>query len=210
MAYYKRILVCFDLSDTDEVLAQHVSNYCNENQVDKVYFLNVTNTLEIPDEIAEKYPDLLVPVDESIKKSMAYTIEKYFPERSSYEIDVAEGSRAEKILKWSKVKDTDLIVMGLKADRQGVDVLIRKIAKLAHSTLSLIPDQVPEKLNRILIPMDFSGHSKMALEEAIGLKTKNPWVEIRGLHIYTVPSGYHKTGKSYEEFAEIMKQNALK
>jgi len=34
--------------------------------------------------------------------------------------------------------------------------------------------------------------------------------EIRCLNVYDVPSGYYKTGKSYEQFAEIMKGHAEK
>jgi hypothetical protein len=33
--------------------------------------------------------------------------------------------------------------------------------------------------------------------------------EIYTQNIFTVPSGYHYTGKTYEEFAAIMKQNAV-
>ncbi|MFY9941798.1 MAG: hypothetical protein WAK57_06455 [Desulfobacterales bacterium] len=32
--------------------------------------------------------------------------------------------------------------------------------------------------------------------------------EIYCLHVYSVPIGFYKTGKSYEEFAEIMKGHA--
>ena len=47
----------------------------------------------------------------------------------------------------------------------------------------------------------------MAFEEVRYYKEKNPNVKIYALSIFDVPTGYYKTGKSYEEFAEIMRKN---
>jgi nucleotide-binding universal stress UspA family protein len=48
------------------------------------------------------------------------------------------------------------------------------------------------------------------MEVAVAFAKANGIGEIRCLHIYSVPSGFHKTGKSYEQFAEIMKGHAEK
>jgi nucleotide-binding universal stress UspA family protein len=39
-------------------------------------------------------------------------------------------------------------------------------------------------------------------------KSRINWAELVPLHLYEVPHGYSKTGKTYEEFSEIMKENA--
>jgi len=58
--------------------------------------------------------------------------------------------------------------------------------------------------------VDFSEISMDALEVAVALALAAELKEIHCLHVYNVPLGYYKTGKSYEEFAEIMKGHAEK
>ena len=50
-----------------------------------------------------------------------------------------------------------------------------------------------------------------AVETAISIASASSGIkEIHCLHVYNVPIGFYKTGKSYEEFAEIMKGHAEK
>ncbi len=55
--------------------------------------------------------------------------------------------------------------------------------------------------------MDFSDHSVMTMQFAERIAEEQN-CEIVGLHIYSIPTGYYKTGKSHEEFAEIMETHA--
>ena len=66
-------------------------------------------------------------------------------------------------------------------------------------------------LKKILVPVDFSDYSRVAVEKAVDFARLVPnEVEIFAQNIYSVPQGYHYTGKSKEEFAEIMKDNSQK
>src|SRR5690606_23592470 len=61
---------------------------------------------------------------------------------------------------------------------------------------------------KLLVPSDFSDYSKDALEEAIMIAERHGGLEIVCQNVFTVPSGYHYTGKSYEEFTQIMRMHA--
>jgi hypothetical protein len=61
----------------------------------------------------------------------------------------------------------------------------------------------------VLVPVDFSKHSTLALEQAMEL-ANNEQAHITCVNVYSVPSGYSKTGKSYEEFAEIILNHSKK
>src|SRR5690606_23842167 len=60
----------------------------------------------------------------------------------------------------------------------------------------------------VMVPVDFSSYSILSLEFAQAI-TNDPG-KIKCYHIYEVPAGYTKTGKSFKEFSEIMLQNAQK
>ena len=48
------------------------------------------------------------------------------------------------------------------------------------------------------------------MEEAIKIARKYENMKIICQNVFTVPGGYHYSGKTYDEFAEIMKENAKK
>ena len=49
------------------------------------------------------------------------------------------------------------------------------------------------------------------MEEAIGISRKyDSDIKIICQNVFTVPGGYHYSGKTYEEFAEVMRANAEK
>jgi nucleotide-binding universal stress UspA family protein len=59
------------------------------------------------------------------------------------------------------------------------------------------------------VPSDFSDYSKEALEEAVKiLENQRDKAEIICQNVFSIPSGYQVTGKSHEEFTEILKIHA--
>jgi nucleotide-binding universal stress UspA family protein len=61
-----------------------------------------------------------------------------------------------------------------------------------------------------LAPIDFSENSKMALEQAIEVCGHYKNAKIQCLNVYSIPQGYHYSGKSMEEYESIMQIHAQK
>ncbi|MCG8307770.1 MAG: universal stress protein [Cytophagales bacterium] len=206
----KRILVAVDLTEMDESLVRYITYLSNRITIDKVYFINVMKNMELPDEIIEKYPNLVAPMDEATKNEIKFTIDEEAGNQLNvdYEIKVTDGDATDKILKWARIKEVDMIVLGRKSGLDGHGIVSSKIVKLAPCTVVFVPEVLPELLKRLLVPIDFSDASKLAVEYALFIADKVPGLKITFLNVYHVPTGYHVSGKSYEEFADIMKQNA--
>lgn len=208
MKKFKKILVGLDLSPLDEVLIRKTAELVRFYKAEKVYFVHVAKDLALPEEVSNTYPDLLAPVDEAIETGISDAVRAAgFPEETEYEVDAKEGSPLDKILRWSKVKDVDLIIMGRKQDLEGSGALAKRIALRAPCSVLFLKENLPEEpFRRVLVPIDFSSYSLLALEQAQEI-SQDP-SNIKCLHFYEVPAGYTKTGKSYEEFSEIMHANA--
>ncbi|NNF22487.1 MAG: universal stress protein [Saprospiraceae bacterium] len=206
-----RILICLDLSEVDDQLIKAASSVGNHLHGKKFFFLHIVESFDLPTEIEEKYPNLLAPVDENVKHIIEDKIQKNFKnhEDFEYEIEIKEGNTTDIILKQSQAHEIDLLIMGKKLKDQGSGMLPEKIVKLCHCSFLLVPYNSYEGLKRILVPLDFSKSSKMALEQAMHI-SKISGASITCQHGYKVPSGYHSTGKTYAEFAEIMRANAMK
>ena len=210
MENIKRILVAVDLTEMDESLIKYIAYLSNEIKLDKVYFINVMKSMELPEKIVQKYPNMAAPMDEATKKEIQYTIDEEAGNqlKVDYEIKVTDGDAADKILKWAKIKDVDMIVMGRKVGMDDHGIVSSTIVRLAPCTVVFVPEVLPELLKRMVVPIDFSKESKLALEYALFIAKRIKDIKITFLNVYTVPVGYHVSGKTYDEFAEVMRQNA--
>jgi nucleotide-binding universal stress UspA family protein len=179
--------------------------------VKKIYFTHIIKNLSLPAEVLEKFPDLMDRMLQEKKEEMIEEVGKYFPRETSVEISyvVKEGNLSKKVLKLAESKSIDLILIGKKELLPGTGVACQRMARRASCSLFIIPEQAKVKLSKLIVPSDFSDFSKNALEEAIQIAKKNgEGSEIIFQNVFTIPSGYHFTGKSYEEFSEVLQKHA--
>ncbi|SDA37305.1 Nucleotide-binding universal stress protein, UspA family [Algoriphagus alkaliphilus] len=210
MKFFSRAMVGLDLTEMDDILIKNTAVFVKFLGINKCYFVHVAKNLEIPREILENYPDLLAPTDESIEAIITNKLkENNFPEDIETEVFVDEGSHPlDSFLRWAKIKDVDLIIMGRKDSLPGHGVLADGVAKKAPCSVLLVQEKRPIKFpKKVLIATDFSSHNHLIYEFAEQI-TNKLGSELIPLHLYEVPHGYSKTGKTYEEFSEIMKENA--
>lgn len=209
MYNYKRILVGLDLTEIDKTLIQYVNFLCETFDVDKVYFFHVTKSFEIPSGLLDKYPDLIAPVDETIEKQIKSRVEEHFSSNVEYSVEVKEGNPTDQILRWANFKEIDLVVVGKKESLKGEGVLPGKLVKTSHCSVLFVPELAHLSIQKIMIPIDFSKTGKMTLELGEKLQKKIN-CNLLFQHCYHVPTGYHTSGKSYEEFANLMCEHAQK
>jgi nucleotide-binding universal stress UspA family protein len=208
--HLSRFLIGLDNSKADHSLIAYVCKLSRHIPVDKVYFVHINPNLELPEEISQKYTELLSPVDEGIRKNIEEKIQQQAGACGlDYEIIVQEGDSVKDLLKIGKIKQIDALVFGKKPVEEGSGLIPSKIASRSPFSVIMVPTPLPANynINKIMIATDFSDYASLALEQALAI-TDRSGGEIVVHHVYEVPLGYYKTGKSFEEFAAIMKNNA--
>lgn len=205
MKSFEKVMIGLDLSQMDVILVQKLLLIKDLIGLKKLYVIHISKDLALPEEIRTKFPDLVAPVDETIKSEIKHLMQELDPQGLlDYEVIVEEGNPLPTFLRWAKIKDVDLIVAGRKSNLRGSGSLSKSLAQKAPcSVLFLTERHALSHIKRVLVPLDFSEHSKLIFDFAERI-CKDLDSEIVGLHIYEVPHGYYKTGKTYEEFAEIM------
>lgn len=198
-------MVCLDQSEADTALITAAKNFAQSPDALNIYFFTVVQSLELPQAVHEQYPDLIAPIDETIEKSIWDTLDSVFKGiEIDISVDVREGNVTDQILKWSSEKDMDLILMGSKPIESGSGHHREKVVNAAHCSVGIVPQHcVDVHVKRILLPTDFSSASREAFKKAENF-AKVLEASITIFHSYEVPTGYHTTGKTYEEFADIM------
>ena len=144
----KRLLVALDLSEIDKSLIQYAQKISETLSIDKIYFVTVVKKLDLPEEISAQYPDLLAPVDESIKQQLKVVIEDVTGENMavSYDIDVLEGDVTHRVLHWAKVKEVDLIVVGKKSGAANKGINGDTIARLSPCHVAFVTEKLPSEI----------------------------------------------------------------
>jgi nucleotide-binding universal stress UspA family protein len=211
MYQIKKLIVCLDQSSLDETLIRFASFIAKANQTKKIYFTNIIRNLNIPKEVLSEFPNLIENMVEERKAQMKEVVENNFLKTDDIEFSfvVKEGQLSKKVLKLAHEKSADMILVGRKVTLPGTGVISQRLARRASCSLLIIPENSTPKINRLLVPSDFSDYSKDAMEEAILIAEKyGKKTEIVCQNVFTVPSGYHFTGKSYEEFTSIMQMHA--
>ncbi|OHX68334.1 universal stress protein [Flammeovirga pacifica] len=212
MSVFKRTIIALDGTDKDIPLLKHASKYIQRNEIEKIYFIHVQESLDLPEEVIEKYPDMLSPLDESIKKDMEELISEHLPfaKELNHELMIEEGDPAETIIKISKRKQASLVILGKTDKKNKTGAIARKIASFSPASIMFAPELLNEEAPKVILPIDFSDTSKEALEQVEEIAQLIDNVEVTAINCYKVPSGYSSTGKSYEEVAKVLEEVSQK
>ncbi len=204
----KKILVGLDLSELDPTIIRFAAYIADHSSTTDIYFLNCIKNLELPEELKKEFPDLINNAIEDRKALIAEKIDDHFqPTRQDVKthIDIVKGQATKKFLSLSKKHQFDLIIIGRKKRLKGTGVLANRLARRANCSLLIVPENSEPRLERLLVPSDFSPYSELAFKEAIRIASKaDNKVEVICQNVYTVPVGYHYSGKNYKQFAKHM------
>ncbi|MEM8893149.1 MAG: universal stress protein [Bacteroidota bacterium] len=206
----KRLLICLDSTEMDDVLLQYTAMFAEAMNVKKIYFIHIVKSLEIPEALKKEFPEMDTPLDETLVDQFKPKIKKYIDtDKIDYQIGIKDGNVTENILKWSKIKQIDLIIMGRKNPDAGSGANPSRIANISLCSVLIVPNNPSPTLSHVFVAIDFSAYSNRAVCRALEFKEKCG-AKVSVQNVYRVPKGYHYTGKSYDEFAEIMKENSKK
>jgi len=212
MYRYKRLLVGVSFADQDGSSIRYAAMISRLAKSERITFVHVLSKVDIPEDLREQYPDLFPPIDQYSQREMEALVKKYFDgyPGAQLEYEVVEGSPLIELLRRAKQEEIDLIVMRKRLKPTASGTLFEKLARKAPCSLLFIPEGTAPRFTNILVPTDFSENSMDAMEVSVAFASASGTPEIHCLHVYDVPVAYYKTGKSYEEFAEIMKGHAEK
>jgi len=213
MEAIKNVLVGLDLSELDDTLVKFAALVADSSDAERFTFVNIIKNLDIPDDVLKEFPDLKKNALKEREEQLRAKVDQFFKPKNSIKADfvVKAGRGAKSILELSGKLDIDLIVIGRKINLPGDGVLATRLARRASCNLLIIPEGKELKLDKFLVPIDFSLHSKLAIEKAVEIANRYEGnIEVIAQNVYSVPAGYHYSGKSYEEFADVMKKYAVK
>ncbi|MFY0600500.1 MAG: universal stress protein [Cyclobacteriaceae bacterium] len=213
MYKFNRILVGLDNTEIDKDLIEAASKLCDLSNTKEVFFINVIKDFDLPDALKKEFPDLVTRAIKERKLALQKSVDKYFNYKEAHvavNVLVDQGSVTKTLLKISAKEKADLFILGRKNEKKA-GVLVTRIARRALCSLLILPKNKKLTFNNFLVPTDFSEYSRNAMDKAVSLARRaGAETKLTVQNVYQVPTGYHYAGKSFDEFGQIMKENAEK
>ncbi|MBN2424749.1 MAG: universal stress protein [Calditrichaceae bacterium] len=212
MKRYKRLLINLKMNNHDYNLIKHAYTISQMASSERLYFLFTEEQLDISDELKNEYPELTESIADFAREKINEQINKVFTGGNKPEITIIiqEGNELDEILKQIRINGIDLVLYDLSRENDHYISISTKLARKAPCSVLLMPEETELNLINMSVAVDFSDYSADAMDAAIAFAKAGQVPVINVLHIYQVTTGYYKTGKSYDEFAGIMKNNAKK
>jgi len=219
MYRFKNLMVGLTVGDRDRAKIRYAGLVSWLASSEKITFGHVVSSAELPDK-AHLNPEILEQIRSGTNHSMEALVDKYYDGRPGakleYEVFFEKPLIEIDILRQFKEREIELVVIGrISGEFTSKETLPVKLTRKAPCSVLYVPEESepqrmqPEEIN-IVVPIDFSENSMDALELARDFAAAHEVPRITCLHVYDVPLGYYKRGKSYEEFSAIMKSNAEK
>lgn len=200
MKRFRNLLVYVSLRGADASLVRFAAKISHLANSERVHFFHADLPPEIPEELREKYPWLLEPIDEAAQRKLQQLVDEHFDGPASTEVsqEVAQGSPVYETLKRSQKLDTDLILIDRVAHDESLAI---KLARKSTSSLLILPGEVEPSFANILVPIDFSSYSSDALDVAFAFAQAQNTPKITVHHAFSLPHGHHKATVSEDAFA---------
>lgn len=210
MYRYQRLLVGLNNSSIDKTILAYAGLVSRMAKVEKIIFFHVLEAQETPKSISPECSLAFDPSGCMTLQGMEGMVEKYWkgPSETEKIHKIIEGNPLTEIIRLTREESIDLILVGRKKEKEIRGKLPIHLTRKAPCSVFIIPEGSPSRITNILVPVDFSDDSRAALEVAIRAAIAGGRKKLHALHVYQVPIGYNKSGKSYTEFAKVMKQNA--
>ena len=181
----KRALVGLDLSEMDEILLRYLSGALEFLDLEKVYFVHVVRKEELSDELLDRLKGM--DLKGLVGKRLSQVIDSHFTPDVDTELLVTESdSVVHQMAEWADLHKIGLAIFGKKNIYQGSGAITSNMLRVLHCDQIYVPESAKPKLERILVPIDFSRYTVPLLSRANTFRQRTG-AKLQVMHVYRLP-----------------------
>jgi len=208
MKRYKKIVIPISLDEWDRGVIRWGSKVTHLAEAARVVFVHPMTVAEIPAEAKEKYPWLREPLDGKILEEMRSKVEKEWEGHADTEVEyrvLDDASEVLAILNLVVNEEADLVVVNRNSF--GHDLSIR-LARKAPCSVMTVPNNNPVKLEKILVPVDFSDHCRTAVDVSTAFAVAGGIREVESMHVFHTGRYSHRVTLPASELEAMLRESA--
>jgi len=203
-------VVTIDFSPIDTEVINYAKYLGALQRPEKIYFVNVVK--EFVSYISEGFQGVQEQILMDQKLQQENKVDMLFKDVSiPHECHIMTGTPFEEVIELVQNKSASLVIAGKKKISTGSGIVSERLSRNLPCDILLVTEDFKPNLSNVLVTTDFSERADLSMEKALELLSeKREEINFYAHHSYSVPFGYSILGKSYDEFAEIMKSSAEK
>jgi len=185
----RNLLVFLDLSKMDKVLLRYVANFRQTLDVERITLLHFVKIQDIGD--LRSYFDLEEDsVEEIIENEIREKAGIAGLDENNFEVEVFLKGGFDRVLEWVNQSSYDLCILGKKIIHGGSGSFPGKMVRLSEKSMLLVSESSRPDIRKLLVPIDFSNHSKKAVKMAASLAKNPEKQELLIMNVFRVPQTY--------------------
>lgn len=208
-------LVALQLGPTDEIILNYMDFLASRIPIGTAYFIHVLPKFDLFNALYEREQESLVSnyeLNDEVIGRMGTKIKGRITamEANHIEFDVREGDPLEELLHDTEDLGADLVVIGQRAGKGYHGILAKNLARKADCNALIVPEKATKpEIRTIVVPVDFSSHSVLALRTALGIRRRlDEKVRVICLNVYDLPNfSMYRVQKSREEIKKMLSED---
>jgi len=213
MDHIKNLLCILSLSDTDKFTIEYTSHIAKIAGTENIYIVFINEHHNVPEYIKNIYPGNQFSINKDVVNKMRDDILTFHVSDAKANVFFNvfdEGNIFDNCVKFISEKQIDLVIYRKDSQNPDSSRFATKLVKRSVCSVLVLAENF-SRYNNILIPVDFSSHSREALETAILFSKFAKISKVSMLHVIQHPNiSNWKTDHDHEEFEEILKNHAAK
>lgn len=223
-------MVCLDLSEMDSILIRYSTLLKDKLGLQEIHFIHVIKDFDVPHEVMNEFPELDQPLDELILSDLTETIQDVFEGSPSdhvtqgggkrvdlisnkseqnpcaISIHVESGNALEQLLRKAKELEVDLTLVGKKTSYKGTGLILGTLASFISSSVLFIPEQISFRLERLIVAVDFTEASELALKRAVQISSLTN-AHVDACHVFELPSQFFPSTVPVEQLEDSARKS---
>ncbi|MBN1769501.1 MAG: universal stress protein [Prolixibacteraceae bacterium] len=188
MDKFENLLVCMDLTEMDHFLIKYANFLVDKISPKKIYFLHLLQSFDLPDEILDDLPEMEKPLTEIIREDLQKKVNREFFPSDGIDVlvRVEEGLKSDTLLEFTRDHKINLTIFGKKVGYVGAGSLPHRVMPLTPSSILLVNTMSEPRLEKILVRVDFSKMSEIAMKTA-NMLANHTGAGLSSFHAYKIP-----------------------
>ncbi len=211
---FPNIMVALDLTNTDEKLIAYGRFLAKISEARTLQFVHVIPHFILPEPVSSSFDEIVrgeEPIQHRVQRQLEKAIQAVAGDKTGLKVTAAvlEGNPMDCLLDYANSHQPELFIVGKKAISGDSGIVARRIARKTKSTVCFVTDKATTDLKRLLVPVDFSDTSAVALQTAIWLRNLLGNIEITALHVIDAPMTAYKINRNRPEIINGLKESAV-
>ena len=182
-----KLMVALDLTAMDSILLGYVSFLCKVWNIEHLYFTHNIKQYKLYD-LYDEFLEEGITVEDIVDRGLRKTIDSHYTATVPHTVLITSDDYTESILTHlAEEYKIDIMVTGIKDELQGTGALSQKLVRMLDSHVLLVPEEAMHRMEKVLVPTDFSSASAKCFSVADSLVERSGG-KIEAIHVYNIPS----------------------